>query len=119
MTDLKAELRAMAVSLYKPRPFCRECADHNGICPYDKEPCSPVDRAESALHAAVKLVLEREIKPTYLARKCLESWPQAISMLNGEDTISKERFEFFLDYCYHAGFTDCRAMTAQLLKELE
>jgi len=107
MTSLKAELRVMAESLYKPRPFCRECADHNGICPYDKQPCSPVDRAEYTLHAAVKLTWERCAK---IADVQALHAAVCVGQLAGAQ-VAKETAEIIA--------SDIRAMIAQLLKELE
>ena len=29
---------------------CRDCADNNGICPYDSLPCEPAQREEAIKH---------------------------------------------------------------------
>lgn len=40
-----ASWKLLIDAIVPPGPLCRDCADENGVCPTDKLPCDPTDRA--------------------------------------------------------------------------
>lgn len=54
------------------RPFCRDCADENGICPTDNLPCDSTDRIISTIQQLQDRIKEleerREEERKYLSK---------------------------------------------------